>query len=77
MKTRLVLYFNSEGGIMPSEVKNKVSALGFTVSLGNSDFQYNWGEKVPTTKDILALSDRVATALKGTKVIFRIKSEAQ
>ena len=70
MKTNLKLFFYSEGK-KPSEVAATLKKLGFKTAIGKYDFAYDWAGKKPTEKDILALGDKVAAKLKGSKASFK------
>jgi len=73
MKTYLTVMFNSEGS-SPSEVKNQLMNLGFRATKGNYDFVYEWNKETTTVDDLIWFADKIHTALKNTKVFFRIET---
>jgi hypothetical protein len=70
-KTYLIMYFGTNG-IKPSDTANKLEALGFVTLFGSVDFVYEWKGKVPTKADVLALGDKVASALQGSGAVFNL-----
>lgn len=70
MKTYLVMYFGT--GMPASEVAKKLEALGFKAHYGPYDFIYEWGDKQPSTEEILALGDNIAEALKDSGAVFNL-----
>lgn len=73
MKTNLILVFTTDGA-KPSEVVEKVKAVGFKVAVGRYDFVYDW-EKDVTPEEIIALGDKLTEALRGTGVSFKLESD--
>ena len=68
MITRIIMYHSSEGAGV-TEVINRLSDLGFTISLGKYDYEYRWKEN-PNADDVIKLVDKVIEALKDCKVMF-------
>ena len=61
------MYHSSEGGASVKEVVNRLSELGFTVSLGKYDYQYKWNHDA-SAEEVLNLVDKAIDTLKGCKV---------
>jgi hypothetical protein len=74
MKTNLKLFFSSEGK-MPSEIAAGLKELNFSTAIGLYDFAFDWADKQPTEDEILALGDKVAEKLAGSKVSFKLITE--
>ena len=72
LKTYLTIWFNSEGAA-PSEVVQRLRAMGFEPIKGYYDHVYDWRKKV-TIDDILQLSDAVHQTLKGLKVTYKLET---
>ncbi len=72
MKSYLIVWFNSEGG-MPSEITQRLMSMGFKAIQGEYDYVYEWGDSV-NTDDILQIGDKVQHTLKGLNVMFKIES---
>ncbi len=72
MKTYLTIWFNSEGA-SPSEVVERLRAMGFKPMKGYYDHVYDWKKKV-TIEDILQLSDALHETLRGLKVIYKLET---
>ena len=70
IRTHLIVYFGTTG-VGPSEIARRVEALGFKTTWGPYDFVYEWSNP-PTNKEILAIGDKVAEALKGTGTVFNL-----
>ena len=68
MITKIVMYHSSEG-VGVKQVINRLSELGFTVSLGKYDYEYKW-ENEATAEDVLNLVDKVIETLRGCQVMF-------
>lgn len=73
MKTYLTIWFSSEGA-GPVEVVDRLRSLGFKPMKGYHDHVYEWGKKVDLS-DILQLTDKVHSTLKGLNVLYKIESE--
>lgn len=73
MKTKIIMYHSSEGASV-KEVINLLSQIGFTVSLGSYDYEYEWKEPVDAEM-VLDLVDKVINTLKGTNVFFHFSTE--
>jgi len=71
-KTRLSLWFNSEGKA-PTSVIMKLQGMGFTPSRGKHDFVYDWRQAVGI-KEIARLGDAVHKTLKGSKVLYKLET---
>ena len=69
-KTYLVVYFGTNG-VGPSEIARRVETLGFKTLFGPYDFAYPWNHE-PSKSEILALGDKVQTALQGTGAVFNL-----
>jgi len=72
MRTYLLLQIDSEGASY-SEVADLLDDLGFRPHTGGYDFVYDW-QRAVSVRESLELADRVQTALKGSRVGFRIES---
>jgi hypothetical protein len=72
MKTYLTIWFNSEGA-SPSEVIERLGAMGFKPMKGYYDHVYDWKKEV-TLEDIFQLSDALHETLKGLKVIYKLET---
>lgn len=72
LKTYLTIWFNSEGGA-PSEVVDRLRAMGFKPIKGYYDHVYDWKKKV-TLDDIFQLSDAVHETLKGLRVMYKLET---
>lgn len=72
MKSYLIVWFNSEGG-MPSEVNKRLTAMGFQAIQGAYDYVYDWGSSA-SIDDILQIGDRVQLTLKKLNVTFKIET---
>ena len=64
MKTFMLVWFSSEGA-KPSQVNERLLALGFKPIEGNYDYVYNWGAEADID-DILQFGDKIQAVLKGT-----------
>ena len=73
LKTYLTIWFSSEGA-GPVEVVARLRSLGFKPMKGYHDHVYEWGKKVDLG-DILQLTDKVHSTLKGLNVLYKIESE--
>ncbi|MEM3043336.1 MAG: hypothetical protein QXD84_07315 [Thermoplasmata archaeon] len=63
---------NSEGA-SPVEISTALQELGFTASLGQQDFCYDWGKKKEVALEVvLGLIERVHRRLKGMNVQYEI-----
>ncbi len=69
-KTYLVMYYGSEN-IKPSDVAQKLEALGFETTFGSVDFIFPW-EKQPTKEQVLSMADEVTNALRGSGAVFNL-----
>lgn len=72
MKTYLTIWFNSEGA-SPSEVVERLRAMGFKPIKGYYDHVYDWKKKV-NLEDIFQLSDALHETLKGLKVLYKLET---
>ncbi len=70
-KTYLVMYFGTRG-VHTTEIAKRVESLGFITHFGPVDFIYEWGDKPPTKDEVLALGDKLVTALKDTGAVFNL-----
>lgn len=73
MNTYLTVMFNSEGA-KPSEVVDRLYALGFKPTTGNYDFIYEWDRKA-SIKEAIWFADKIQATLKGMNVIFKLESK--
>ncbi|MEM0129016.1 MAG: hypothetical protein QXG65_02465 [Thermoplasmata archaeon] len=72
METYLRVTFDSEGAA-PSEIADRLLALGFQPTQGNYDFVYDW--KGPASPEqIVDLSDELTRRLRGYGVRFEIET---
>ena len=69
-KTYLIMYFGTKN-ITPTQVAEKIEALGFQTTFGSVDFLYNWESK-PTKEQILELANKVSEALKESGAVFNL-----
>jgi hypothetical protein len=65
--------FNSDGA-KPSEVVDRLHALGFRPTKGNFDFAYEW-DKNATIDDTIWFADQIYATLKGMKVVFKLETK--
>ncbi len=72
MKTYLILYFSTNA--KPSDIAKKLEKIGFKVSIGKHDFEYDWKKK-PTKEEILSLGDEVTKVLRDTGIVFKLETE--
>jgi DNA-binding ferritin-like protein len=72
METYLQVTFSSEGS-PPSEVAERLRALGFKPIHGNYDFVYDWKREV-AMDDTMDLADQLTQLLKGYKVLFETET---
>ncbi len=72
MKSYLVIWFHSEGG-KPSEVNERLTAMGFRAMQGAHDYVYDWGANA-SIDDILQIGDRVQLTLNGLDVTYKIET---
>ncbi|MCW4020538.1 MAG: hypothetical protein NWF14_04835 [Candidatus Bathyarchaeota archaeon] len=72
MKTYLTIWFNSEGA-QPSEVVERLRAMGFKPIKGYYDHVYDWKKKVKL-EDVFHLSDALHETLKGLKVMYKLET---
>jgi hypothetical protein len=73
MKTYLTIIFNSEGS-SPSEVREQLLNLGFTVAKGNYDFVYEWDKNNASKEELVWFANKVHSTLKESKVYFTIET---
>jgi len=71
-KTFLLLQLDSEGAPY-SDVATMLEDLGFRPESEGYDFVYDWGRPV-SIHETLAFADRIQTALRGSRVCFRLES---
>lgn len=72
METYLRVTFESEGA-PPSEIANRLLALGFEPTHGNYDFVYDW-QGGASNEQILDLSDELTRRLRGYGVRFEVET---
>ena len=65
-------WFNSEGA-PPSEVVDRLRAMGFEPMKGYYDHVYDWRKRV-NVEDIIQLSGAVHETLKGLKVLYKLET---
>ena len=70
-RTYLVMYFGANG-VKASDIAKKLEVIGFETRLGGVDFIYDWKDKKPSKQDVLALTDKIAEALKGSGSVFNL-----
>jgi hypothetical protein len=73
LKTFLTIWFSSEGA-GPIDVVDRLRSLGFKPMKGYHDHVYEWGKKADLG-DILQLTDKVHSTLKGLNVLYKIETE--
>jgi hypothetical protein len=73
MKTYLMIWYNSDGGATPSEIKNRLMSLGFQPIQGPYDYVYDWGDNVDVY-EILEFGDKVHLSLQDMGVIFKLET---
>jgi hypothetical protein len=72
LKTYLTIWFSSEGAA-PSEVVERLRAMGFEPMKGHYDHVYDWRKQV-SIEDIIQLSDAVHQTLRGFKVLYKLET---
>ncbi|MDE1819568.1 MAG: hypothetical protein KGJ23_06360 [Euryarchaeota archaeon] len=72
MESYLRVAFSSEGS-KPSEIADKLHALGFRPTQGNYDFIYDWKAGVKL-EEAMDLADEVSRTLRGFKVLFEMET---
>jgi len=72
MKTYLKIMHTSEGA-KPSEVRDRLTGMGFQVIKGKYDFVFDWNRNVDIDETLRFL-DRISTVLKGMKIIFSFET---
>ncbi len=72
MESYLRVAFSSEGA-KPSEIADKLHALGFKPTQGNYDFIYDWKSGI-SLDDAMDLADQVSRTLRGFKVLFEMET---
>ncbi|UCD92101.1 MAG: hypothetical protein JSV43_07695 [Methanobacteriota archaeon] len=73
MITYLTVTFCTDGA-RPSEVVNRLVAIGFKPTKGNYDFIYEWDKKAKV-EDAIWLADKIFETLKGMDVRFRTDTQ--
>lgn len=73
MKTYLTVWFNSEGK-KASDVTKRLMGLGFRVTRGVYDYEYDW-RRNPSLDEIFSLSDNVHETLHGCNTYFKVESQ--
>jgi hypothetical protein len=68
----LTVWFYSEGA-EPTEVAQKLQAMGFKPISGPHDHVYDWKRKV-TLDEVLQLCNNVHQTLREMKVIYKIET---
>lgn len=74
-RTFLLLQLDSEGALY-SEVAEVLEHMGFRPETEGYDFVYDWGRSA-TVGETLEFADRIQTALRGSRVRFRIESSEE
>lgn len=72
VKTYLLVWFNSEGE-RPSEVNRRLMSLGFELTKGSYDFEYQWNGSA-SLDQVLELGDKVYLSLHGTGAMFKLET---
>ena len=74
--TRIEMFHRPHGSGVDqmSEIIQHLSTLGFTVSLGNFDYEYEWETESVTTDDVITLVDQVLKALDGYDIYLRFNT---
>ena len=73
MMTYLTVMFSSDGA-RPSDVVNRLVAIGFKPAKGNYDFVYEWDKKA-RVEDAIWLADKIHESLSGMDVQFRTETQ--
>ncbi len=73
MITYLSVIFSSEGA-RPSEIVNRLVAIGFKPTKGNFDFMYEWDKKAKI-EDAIWLADKIQETLKGMDVRYHTETQ--
>ncbi len=73
MITYLTVTFSTDGA-RPSEVVNRLVAIGFKPTRGNYDFAYEWDKKA-RVEDAVWLADKIHETMKGMNVRFRTETQ--
>ncbi|MBI1973614.1 hypothetical protein HYS54_02270 [Candidatus Micrarchaeota archaeon] len=73
MKTYLLVWFNSEGR-KSSEITKRLTGLGFKVTKGAYDYEYDW-KRNADLEEIFSLSDKVHETLRGCNAYFKVESQ--
>jgi hypothetical protein len=71
-RTFLLLQLDSEGATY-SAVAELLEHLGFRAETEGYDFVYDWG-RAASVRETVEFADRIQTALRGSRVRFRIES---
>ncbi len=72
METYARVTFDSEGGA-PSEVADRLRAVGFVPTHGNYDFVYDWKGSA-TQEQVFDLADELTRQLRGYRVRFELET---
>ena len=70
MKTYVRMEFSSEGA-SPTDVIKKMEGLGFTLVMGDYDFQFTH----KSSKEFFELLDKMHGALKGTNIRYMLTTK--
>lgn len=73
MITYLTVTFSTDGA-RPSDVVNRLVAIGFKPTKGNYDFMYEWDKKA-RVEDAIWLADKIHETLKDMDVRFRTDTQ--
>lgn len=72
MKTYLTVWFSSDGA-PPTEVVERILAMGFKPIKGHYDHVYDW-RREPSLEEVLQLANKLHETLRGTKVIYKLET---
>jgi len=72
MRTYLTIWFYSEGA-SPTEVVDRILAMGFKPIRGHYDHLYDWGRE-PTLEEVLQLGNNLHETLRGLKVMYKLET---
>ena len=72
MKTYVTVWFSSEGA-RPTEVVERILAMGFKPIKGHYDHVYDWGRE-PALEEVLQLANNLHETLRGLRVIYKLET---
>lgn len=77
--TKLKMYHQptENKGNQLTDIIDKLSSIGFSVSLGDFDYEYQWESDIVTEENIVKLVNTVLTTLEGCDVYIRFSTKSQ